>query len=308
MTTAAAQVDRIVSIVSLLTRRDREGQRAVKVAELAELFGVSQAQIRRDLVTLTMVGGEADCEWLLSLSILLEADNVEVSSRGPFQRPLRLTTDELIALQVGLAVEADEPPPLLAKLSSAVMEGREPERSFLVGTGVFGETNVTDLARWAIRQRRCLEFCYAGEGASTSAIRTVEPHQVIHHAGKTYIKAFCRTARDWRRFRADRVIDASLIDTHFEWRDEFEAVTDAGGVFVEPDEVDDVQVRFSPRIARWVKEQHPDAVLEEDGSVVVTYRVASVDWFVRHILQYGDEAEVVGEGWRHAFRSRLEQS
>lgn len=305
MTGAATQIDRIISIVSLLSRRDREGQPAAKVNELAKTFGVTEAQIRRDLVTLTMVCGEADSEWLLSLSVLLGADTVEASTRGPFQRPVRLTTEELTALQVGLAIEVDSPPALVAELSSVSMEEQEPERFFVIGTGVFGEKRVTDLARSAIREERCLDLTYAGEGASASTVRTVEPHQVIFHAGKAYIKAYCRTAHDWRRFRADRVIDAVPTDKAFAWRDDFVAVTDAAGVFVEPEVVDEVRVRFSAEIARWITEQYPDVSENADGSVVVSFRVADADWFVRHILQYADQAEVLGD---ESYREAVQQA
>jgi predicted DNA-binding transcriptional regulator YafY len=51
-------------------------------------------------------------------------------------------------------------------------------------------------------------------------------------------------------------------------------------------------VRYSPRIARWIREKGP---VEEcdDGSVVVRHRVADPDWAVRHVLQYGADAEIL---------------
>src|SRR5690606_40411144 len=61
-----------------------------------------------------------------------------------------------------------------------------------------------------------------------------------------------------------------------------------------PISVDDVEVavRYSPRIARWVEERAP-CERREDGSVVVRHRVADPRWVVRHVLQYGAEAEVL---------------
>jgi len=42
-------------------------------------------------------------------------------------------------------------------------------------------------------------------------------------------------------------------------------------------------------------------VRDDDGGLTVTYRVASPHWLVRHVLQYGDAAEVIGpEGYRDA--------
>lgn len=60
------------------------------------------------------------------------------------------------------------------------------------------------------------------------------------------------------------------------------------------DTLDDVQVRFSPRVARWLKERYPSATTHDDGAVTVTYQVASPDWLVERVLQYGEDAEVVG--------------
>jgi predicted DNA-binding transcriptional regulator YafY len=51
-------------------------------------------------------------------------------------------------------------------------------------------------------------------------------------------------------------------------------------------------VRYSPRIARWVAERAA-APLEEDGSLVLEHPVADESWAVRHVLQYGPDAEVV---------------
>jgi predicted DNA-binding transcriptional regulator YafY len=55
-----------------------------------------------------------------------------------------------------------------------------------------------------------------------------------------------------------------------------------------------VQVRVSGDVARWVRERYRDVEELEDGSVVLTVRTASVDWLVRTVLYYGDQAEVLG--------------
>ncbi len=44
MTTAALQVNRIVTMVSDLSRRERTGEPDVALAELAERLGVSEAE------------------------------------------------------------------------------------------------------------------------------------------------------------------------------------------------------------------------------------------------------------------------
>jgi predicted DNA-binding transcriptional regulator YafY len=87
------------------------------------------------------------------------------------------------------------------------------------------------------------------------------------------------------------MLDVMVQDDHYVPRSDF---VPAGDSFSEPAEgVTPVQVRFSPAIARWLQERHPDAVSQPDGGLVVTYQVASPEWLVRHVLQYGPEAEVI---------------
>jgi predicted DNA-binding transcriptional regulator YafY len=53
-----------------------------------------------------------------------------------------------------------------------------------------------------------------------------------------------------------------------------------------------MRVRYSPRIARWIAEREgvePDA----DGSLTLEHPLLDVQWGVRHVLQYGPDAEVV---------------
>ena len=64
-------------------------------------------------------------------------------------------------------------------------------------------------------------------------------------------------------------------------------------------------VRYSPRIARWIAERE-EGDLADDGSFVVKHPLADTDWAVRHVLQYGPEAEVVEPAAvREAMKKRL---
>jgi predicted DNA-binding transcriptional regulator YafY len=60
-----------------------------------------------------------------------------------------------------------------------------------------------------------------------------------------------------------------------------------------PDDPVEVTVRYSPRVAGWLRERGP-VEEQEDGSVVVAYSVSDPTWIVRLVLQYGPEAELLG--------------
>jgi predicted DNA-binding transcriptional regulator YafY len=64
-------------------------------------------------------------------------------------------------------------------------------------------------------------------------------------------------------------------------------------------------VRYSPRIARWIAERE-GRTLDQDGSITIEHPMADEHWAVRHVLQYGPEAEVLEpESLRDAVHERL---
>ena len=91
------RMTRLLALVPYLTARPQ----GVAVAEAARDFGVSERQLRSDLELLWMCGlpgyGPGD---LIDLSF--EGDRVRVTFTAGMVRPLRLTTDEAVALVVAL--------------------------------------------------------------------------------------------------------------------------------------------------------------------------------------------------------------
>ena len=299
---AATQLTRIVQLVAELSRREREGLAFARMSEVASRFGVSTAQIARDIRTLTVVKDDPDHEWLSSLLVLQEGDMIALSSRGHFRRPVRLTPDEATAIQIGLVMDGrggslSAELARLLEAGAAAAESWQPAESLGAGAAA-----VAGLGAQAAIERRCLELEYAGsDGAVTS--RVVEVHRVVESEGRSYLIAWCRLAGGRRHFRADRVLSARLMDESFAERPNDEVATSVE-VFQAPRErVDRVSVRFSPTVARWLVERYPDAEREEGGSVVVTYEVSDVNWLVRTVLQYGAEAEVLSPAaYREAVR------
>jgi proteasome accessory factor C len=95
------------------------------------------------------------------------------------------------------------------------------------------------------------------------------------------------TAGENRHFRLDRVLRARVLE------EAAPALPDAPTEFSFHTEAAELEarVRYSPRVARWIAEDH-DVALEADGSLLMTHKVADPQWLVRHILQYGGEAVV----------------
>ena len=84
-----------------------------------------------------------------------------------------------------------------------------------------------------------------------------------------------------------------LSDDSFVLPDDFDPsdYMEGGRVFFSG-ETEAARVRYSPVIAPWIREKGPCEELA-DGSVAVSYSAADPGWVVRHVLQYGTEAELL---------------
>jgi proteasome accessory factor C len=305
---AEHQLNRIVQLVADLSKAARDGASPPTLDELGARYGTKRSVILQDIRILTDAGNDADDTWISSLTVEQEEDRVSVQSRGPYRRPIRLTLDEFVVLQAAVATEPDAPKETVAKFGALSGVAGDPSDVIRATPSVWGgEAATVASAERAMRERKLLRIHYLGEGAEHASDRPIEVHEVVSAIGRHYLIAWCRVAGDWRRFRADRVIEADVLDDTFTWRPDAPLVEDRSGLFEPPDGgTDDVRVRFSPRIARWIAERYPRSERQPDGSLVVTFAVASVDWLVRHVLQYGAEAEVMGPAaYREAMRRRV---
>ena len=123
----------------------------------------------------------------------------------------------------------------------------------------------------------------------------VAPYALFVASGMWYAVAYCDDSNGVRVFRLDRVEGASLLEEAFAVPAEFsvESVVRERRVLLHADGPQTMTVRYSPRIARWIAEREGRS-LDSDGSLTMEHPLLDVAWGVRHALQYGADAEVVG--------------
>lgn len=305
--TPEERLSRVVSLVAELSRDDGAVD-GISFEELADRFGTTVSAIASDVRALTSLGESAADDWLLSLHLWQEGDRLAGRSQGPFRRPIRLTGEEVLALRVGLAADPTAAerlsPDLRRTLLGEDTEGNGEEAPTIAlaranGDGAAVQSLLLDAIHWGRR----VQVRYLTPADGEPRERTVHPYRLLEDRGFVYLSAWCEAGEGWRRFRLDRVVEASLRDDEFQRRSDEEVGREAEAVYQEPEQgaVEEVRVRFSPEVSRWIAERHPHGERGEDGSLTVTYRVASPHWLVRHVLQYGDAAEVVGpEPYREA--------
>jgi proteasome accessory factor C len=295
--TAADQLSRILHLLPLATR-----EQGVSLDRLAAEVGLEREQVVEDLhVVATRAdyhrAGPGD-----DTQIVVEADRVYVWTTGEFRRPARFSPAESLALGMGLRVLAAEQGEeqgtrvlALAERLESTLAGVERERweeHLALDAGQGSGTTRAALLE-AARTRRCCELLYLKTGAERPEHREVEPYVAVVAAGVWYVLARCQRSDGVRAFRLDRIIGVAPGEERFEVPADFdpEQYLRGGRVFHAAEEAE-VVVRYSPRIARWIVEKGP-AEACADGSVVVRHRVADPRWLVRHVLQYGSDAEVL---------------
>jgi predicted DNA-binding transcriptional regulator YafY len=289
---AQQQVRRVIDLVAWLSQRD--SQEPVGYDAIAAQQDVSVATARGDLQVLLDLT-DTHRNWLSSLSVLLTADGVTLSSRGAFRRPLRLTRDEGLALMAGLAgVPGGRA--LAARLGAAFgTTTGDVERAEQWGIAAAPGPHLARMlaeARIARDETRRLELLYCGSDGEPSR-RVVQVHQVVQGRGAWYLVAWCDRANAPRHFRVERILEQRLLEERFTPRPALRLVKTFQDLLAS-EQIGAATVAFSARTARWVREKYPEGRSEADGRYVVQLPVADPRWLAREVLQYGAEAEVLG--------------
>lgn len=294
---AAAQLRRLLQLIPEIA--DGKPHR---FDALAERLGVNRKTMLRDLNTLADrfddPGGFVE-----GVQIYLDEESISLYT-DHFRRPMRLTLSELGALELGLALLRSERPPeehpvldqardrlghVLARMPD------DPLPAVIRQASLGSEGDATTLAsiRQAMRARRKLRVSYHSSQGRASTERIISPYAPVFASGSWYLVAHCERSDGLRIFRLDRVEAVAQLDESYELPGDFslEEFVHEGKVFHgEPAEF--VRIRYAPAIARWIAERERKE-LDPDGSLTLDHPLADTAWAVRHVLQYGPDAEVL---------------
>ncbi|MFL6132612.1 MAG: helix-turn-helix transcriptional regulator [Nocardioidaceae bacterium] len=302
MSAARDQVARLLALVPYIQAR-----REVPLEQAAGDFGVSPAQIVKDLNVLWFCGLPG-----LGMGDLIEIDMetlqgegvIRLSNADYLSRPLRLDSSEASALIVALRALReggdDDVRPIvdrtLNKLEAAAGDGarvaaqvdiRMPERAAAVN-------ELRERLNRAVEERRQVRLDYYVPTRDQTTERVVDPLRVVSADGNTYLAAWCHVAEDQRLFRLDRVSRAEVLDTPVEDHSDVEPRDLADGIFQPSSEDLLVTVRLEPS-ARWVAEYYPveETVEEPEGELTVRLRVGDPAWLTQLMLRLGGFARII---------------
>jgi proteasome accessory factor C len=294
MSGSLAQLPRLLALVPYLLQNP-----GVQTAEAAELFGVTEEQLRRDLNLLWVCGlpghGPGDL-----IDLEFEGETITLFEPAGVTRPLRLAVDEALALLVALRTLAETPgladrdvvDRALAKIEEAAGAAAMPAQR--VEVALEGEERVLPVVRESLDRRRRLHLAYYVPGRDETTQRDVDPMRLLLVDGRSYLEGWCRSVEAVRLFRLDRVVGITLLDLPADPPAEATGRDISQGLF-QPSETD-VLVALALRPgAHWVADYYPCESVEDvgGGTLVARLRTPDTSWVVRLVLRLGAAATVV---------------
>jgi proteasome accessory factor C len=280
----------------------------VSVAETAQRFDLSVAEVVKDLELVAMCGLPPFVDELID--VFIDEGMIWVGVPRLFTRPLRLNAVEAWELLAAgrAAMElpgADDDGPLgrgLAKLAETLGDDDT--------AGVRIELDRPDAAASlaaAVDRGEQVRVRYRSAARDEVTDRLILPRQVFTDRGEWYVTADDDRSGEIRIFRIDRI--ESIEPTGATPAPSDEPLPVPGSWF-DDGSIPRVTVRLGPD-ARWVVERYPVERVEgpdDDGWVIATLAIVSETWFTRTLVRLGDQAEVVEPAeWRATARRATER-
>jgi proteasome accessory factor C len=296
VSTTEERLPRLLALVPYLL-----AHQGISAADAAADFGITEAQLRRDLNLLWMCGlpghGPGD---LIDLSF--EGDTVSVIFDAGMSRPLRLTGEEALALAVALRTLAETPgladtdaiQRALAKVETAA--GGAVDDS-TVAIALEPVERRLPVLNQALAHGHALWLRYYTATRDETTERTVDPLRLFTMDGRDYLEAWCRSAEGVRIFRVDRIETVMELDEPSAPPANVELRDLAGGIFQPAEEHLLVMLRLAPAYF-WVSDYYAiENLAEVDAFQHVQLRVADPAWVRALVLGSAGQVEVLAPDW-----------
>lgn len=214
------RTDRLFEIIQIL----RAAKGPLSSARIADMLEVSQRTIYRDIATLqamrTPIEGEPGIGYILRKEYDLP--------------PLNFDERELEAIVVGLSLLGRTGDTALQEAARRVLSKIDVSRAGadtlrVDDWGVPPERQGDlDQLRQAIRDERELRIRYR-DGKDAETERVILPIAITYYVEVVVLSAWCTLRKDFRHFRADRMLECRPLDRFFTGKgDELRQLMDAG--------------------------------------------------------------------------------
>lgn len=292
------RIDRLVATVLLLQTR-----RLIRAQDIAEHFEISKRTVYRDLRALEEAG----------VPLAAEAGEGYSLVPGYHLPPVMFTHEEASALFVGAefverltdASLRKHAQSALLKIRAALPEEKQDYLERLQAATAIYTRPVSSLAGYrddalatiqhGLVARRVLAMEYFSNHRDSLTQRCVEPLGLLYYSEHWHLIAYCRMRAGYRDFRTDRIKTLRLCEETFAPHQNFSLKQHLQD-FQRLDNPQEVQIKFAPEIARYVRERNHFGFVEEsvcEDGVLMTFLVPRVEVMVNWLLSFGAHVEIV---------------
>lgn len=150
----------------------------------------------------------------------------------------------------------------------------------------------------AILKKRSMRTVYHSQTRNTITERVIDPYYLIPRDQRFYLVGHCHVKRAVRTFRISRFQEVEITAAKFDKGDfNISSYLKNTWSIARGDKSTHFKVRFSPEVARYIKEEelfvHPRMRDEQDGSLIFEVTLNNDTEFIKWILQYGANAEIL---------------
>jgi proteasome accessory factor C len=270
--------------------------RQQKIEHVAKHFGVSEQEIRDAVVTISLSGvGMYRPDELFFLDYdLLEEGIVDVSFAPTLESVPRLSTRQAAAIASGLSylesVLDDQDKVEVAELMNLLSDGgkRTSELPFKVHPSRV-DLEVT-LSRQAISEDRLLSCSYINAANEVSS-RQIEPIAMESNDSIWYLRGYCRTKKEVRVFRLDRMRDIAL-DEKTLIRAKYSEI-DASRIYSVSESDTDVVFDIDPAGFGMLADYKPEYPAVGDKTLRVTIPIGDISTLGRVVSKYSGHVRVL---------------
>jgi len=262
----------------------------VPVDTLAGEFGITRAQVRKDLLTLAGVETPGQLGFYLvdlDFDALEEDDEVRLKIGAPVTIPMHFTDDDVAPLIAGLQALAESDfvgamPDRVEVVESALVKLKEiagPQTLALdLKLPIVPNPQVAQIIAKAIfgGQRLAIDYVNTDD---TVTRREIDPAVVVTQDRHAYLRAWCYLRKEPRVFRLDRILKVAPLESPVD-QEKVSAVTRRSDIAGEVASAgtQEAVLTLAPG-ARWLAEELPGRVVElPDGNFELHIQVASRSW------------------------------
>lgn len=307
-------VERLIFIVTTIQRRD-----GVTARELAELCGTSERNIYRDIRRLDEAG-------------------IQIRSKGRqgyflveplMPKPSRLSQEEYLALALSpllvTSTKLKEYPfhhsfrRAMEKILSRFQVNDDwmklGERIRIHAEASIPEQEeIMEKIIEGILRNETLDCFYHAMYRDELTRRLIDPYYLVPRSGHLYLIGFCHLRGKVLTFRISRFQKITFTNQRFSMVNGFQIdqyLANLWGITAGEEEVT-FQVRFSAKVARYVKEEryaaHCQWADQADGSLILWVVTRGPEEFLRWMKQFGKEAELLAPAeYRRRMLAEIEE-